>query len=361
MDPIPIATFEVSGTVYRDKSDERLAGAIVKAQSEGQPARFVSTDDDGDFSFPDLEQGTWTLTALHEQRRASQAQTIEVNEKKPGIEFRLNRLMETADDTAGRNLFRLLSAGLIAVALLYVVLHFLFPPASEPISPALQPLITSALQEVETADNLSTGAALTTTLSEISSTLDDLLTNTIALSNEEMQVLDTARGLVTRAEMSIADNDKAAARVQLETLRGLVEMPRAGNFFWLQEPWRFLEVLFWGLAGILARLIMSVGSYLRWGRFYREGLPMHMAQLVTIPLLVLVVVLLLSMVTIQLTLAGGTEVSLDLRDPRLLAAASFLIAIGPWEVWGFIRDASSRILGQGNTQQGANNPQGGNG
>lgn len=96
-----------------------------------------------------------------------------------------------------------------------------------------------------------------------------------------------------------------------------------------QDPWRFLEVLLWGLAGILVNKIIISGWYLRSPKFYREGIVMHIAHIVTTPLLVLVTVLLLSLVTLKVTLSGGNEVALDLSDPRIMVAFSFLIGTSP--------------------------------
>lgn len=340
-------SYTVSGTVYRASSDERLEGAlVVMAASNGKPLRTDIADDNGNYKFEGVAPGKWGFTALEKDSRASWEVQEQINGDKSNLNFRLSSLMNTKDEGMGRWLFGGLIAGLLALAILYVLLHLWFPPTSEPLSPALNPLIDSALEETREAGDLSASVALTTTVSEISSTLNGLLTDTIAPSTEESQILAAATGLVTSLQTSIRGNNKEAAETHLLNLRRILREPLSGSFFWVQEPWRFLEVLFWGLAGILAQLIMTTGTYLRWGRFYREGLFLHIAQLVTIPLIALVIVFLLSLITIQVTLSGGTEVSLDLRDPRLLAAVSFLIGIGPFLAWRFAQNVSKSILSQ---------------
>ncbi|MDQ5824592.1 MAG: carboxypeptidase-like regulatory domain-containing protein [Chloroflexota bacterium] len=336
----------MSGTVYQDRSNERIQGALVTAQSDDYKTRVALTNDDGDFRFTNLEHGSWKFTVLHKDYRAPSERDLQIIKDKPDVNFKLLRLMATEDEPTGRRLFRRLAAALLLLALTYGVLHWFFPPQTEALSPSFEPLIDSALAQVGTTGDLNTNSALTTTVSEISNAISTLVTDTVALSTEERQVLDTAAGLVTRIETSIAQNNRNAAQTQLNTLRDVFNAPRAGSFFWVREPWRFLEVLFWGLAGILAQLIMTTGTYLRWGRFYKEGMPLHMAQLVTTPLTVLVIVLLLSLIRIQVTLSGGTEVNLDLRDPRLLAAVSFLLGIGPLLAWRFARNVSANILRQ---------------
>jgi hypothetical protein len=101
------------------------------------------------------------------------------------------------------------------------------------------------------------------------------------------------------------------------------------DFFWGQAPWRFLEVTLWALAGILVNLIITAGSYLRWGRFYRQGILMEISHVVTIPLLAPVFVLLLSQVDLNVALTEGNQLQLDLSDPGLLAAVAFLIGSRP--------------------------------
>ena len=114
------------------------------------------------------------------------------------------------------------------------------------------------------------------------------------------------------------------------------------SFLWIEEPFRFLEVLFWGLAGVLVDKLMSIGYYLRRGTFYREGILMHISHLVSVPLLVLVVVFILSLVTLSITLAGN-EVTLDLADPRVLVAVSFILGSRPWALRDFIQRTSEKI------------------
>ena len=120
----------------------------------------------------------------------------------------------------------------------------------------------------------------------------------------------------------------------------------AEGLFWDQEPWSYLEVVFWAITGTLVHLIIRIGSYLRWGHFYREGIVMHIAQMITIPLLALVLVWLLSTVELTVTFVGDNNLQLDLSDPRLLAAVSFLIGSRPWDVWDVLQETAGKITGR---------------
>jgi hypothetical protein len=119
-----------------------------------------------------------------------------------------------------------------------------------------------------------------------------------------------------------------------------------GFSIWSEDPLRYLEILFWGLAGILVSKIFITGWYLRNHRFYREGILMHVAHLVATPLLVLVAVLLLSQVTLKFTLASSNEVAIDLSVPTIMVAFAFIIGTSPWALWNFILNTAKRFTGQ---------------
>lgn len=115
------------------------------------------------------------------------------------------------------------------------------------------------------------------------------------------------------------------------------------SFLWGDEPFRFLEVLFWGLAGVLVDKLMSIGYYLRRSTFYRSGILMHISHIISVPLLTLVVVFLLSLVTLSMTLTGNNEVQLDLSDPRILVAVSFILGSRPWGLRDFIQRTAEKV------------------
>lgn len=119
-----------------------------------------------------------------------------------------------------------------------------------------------------------------------------------------------------------------------------------GFSFWSKDPLRLLEILFWGLAGILVSKLFTTGWYLRSHRFYREGILMHIAHIATTPLLVLVAVLILSLATLQFSLANGNAISLNLSDPNIMVAFAFIIGTSPWPLWNFILDTAKRFTGQ---------------
>ena len=116
------------------------------------------------------------------------------------------------------------------------------------------------------------------------------------------------------------------------------------GYFLTQEPWKYVEVFLWGLCGALVSKIIEVGSYLRWGRFYREGVVMHVAQVVTVPILALVTAMLLAQVKFTFTFAETNTITLDLAQPTIMVAVAFVIGTAPWKLWDFIQSVAGRVV-----------------
>jgi hypothetical protein len=117
-----------------------------------------------------------------------------------------------------------------------------------------------------------------------------------------------------------------------------------GVAFWVDIPLRYVEILFWGLFGILVSKIITIGWYLRKHRYYREGNIMHLSHIFTTPILVLVVVLLLSTVNLTFTLAEDNTVNISLSEPAIMVAFAFMIGTVPWPLWNFIRDSAEQFI-----------------
>jgi hypothetical protein len=279
------------------------------------------------------------------ERRASSARRVRLPGGRAIQGLEVRRFLGAHDEKAGRWFFIALCIALGALALLYVGLHVAFPYRNAPVS---EVLLSLAEQAENQANALPGGAKpaesapLVAAVAEIKSTWNAISETQVALIPADRELL---AGRLAEVERAVAGNDLQAVVTGLAGLRRLVENPPSRGLFWTRESFRFLEVFFWGLAGILTALILSSGSYLRWRRFYREGIWQHVAQIVTIPLLALVFVLLLSQVTLSLTLTNNTALRIDLSDPRLLAAVAFLIGVQPWNTWRFIRETAGQLTG----------------
>jgi hypothetical protein len=345
----------IKGTVRWSDNEERVQGALVKAVSQkakpdDRPA-LDTTDDNGGYVLAGLEKGEWKLLVFHENAAPEDAQehTFEADENVLPLVVR--RYLGAHDERAGRWFFIALCIALGALLLLYAGLHLAFPYRNAPVS---ELLLGQVDQAVSRAISLPVGAKpaenlqLVEAVAAVKSTWNTISGTQVALGPADREVFT---GRLAEIEKAIAGNDAAAVKAGLTGLRGLVENPPSRGLFWTREPFRYLEVFFWGLAGILVALILSSGNYLRWRHFYREGIWQHIAQIVTIPLLALVVVLLLSQVTVAITLANSTGLQINLSDPRLLAAVAFLIGVQPWDTWRFVRETAGQITGRTQRQR----------
>lgn len=251
---------------------------------------------------------------------------------------------DTIDNPAGKIFFIIMCLALVALVVGYVLLHVAYSQSRAPLSTSLTTLVAQAQEQAQDAQTPEGMLALTTTVTEISNTLRIVIAgNPPGLGAVESQELVDLTG---RVQESIKADKKAEMVAQLESLKRLVQTPPAPSFFWSQGPWRFAEILLWGLGGILAHLILTSGTYLRRSRFYREGIYQHVALLGAMPVVALVIVMVLSLVMLKVTLPGSSEVTLDLTDPGVLAPISFLIGFRPFVSWRLVNDAADRVLQQ---------------
>jgi hypothetical protein len=332
---------EASGTVYRAGTKERMLTATVKATGKGEP-QHVLTDDDGDFSFKNLEAGEWTLVAMQEDSFPSEPQKMSLTDNTTGLAIYLSRLAGKADQKAGYWFFGVLLFLFAAWFVLYILLHSLLPLTREPVSVVLGDQVAVAIQQIGTVDKISQDQALVATAARITADLDTALDATTGLNQADKELLRQAAAKVAEA---VQADDKAGATERLVFLQKELTTPaRKGFALWRTDPWRLLEILLWGLAGVLVNKIIVSGWYLRSHRFYREGIFMHVAHLVTTPLLVLVAVLLLSLVSVKVTVAGS-DLTLDLSNPSTMIIAAFLLGTVSWPLWDFIEGTARRITG----------------
>jgi hypothetical protein len=258
----------------------------------------------------------------------------------PNFKLELPRIQGTKDQTAGWIFLAALCLSLIVLAITYVALHNRFRQATPTEVQVFLSQIDQAVQQTQDAEKTSASEELATSMTAIRDTWQ-VISNTVGISQNKTMIAS----LVGNVEAAIPQDDQSKTLANLQTIRQIITEGIFRIFFWTQEPWRYLEVLLWGLAGILVYLIVRIGYYLRSGRFYREGIYMHISHAFGIPVLALVFVLLLSQVSLTLTITN-TQVNLDLTDPRLLAAFSFIIGSQPWYLFDTIRQTAGKVTGR---------------
>lgn len=80
-----VATASISGSVVDANTEEGIAGVTVTISETGQTA---STDEYGNYSFEEVESGSYTLTAEADGYQSAEA-TAEVNDENVTIDFAL--------------------------------------------------------------------------------------------------------------------------------------------------------------------------------------------------------------------------------------------------------------------------------
>jgi hypothetical protein len=121
----------ISGTVYRYGSEERVQFASVKAWAKGKKVVHAVTDDDGDFQFANLEAGKWTLVALEENSLPSSRLEMDLTEDQSGLRIDLQRLSGVEDQKTGKNFFIAMLISLGVLVVVYILLHlFIHPEAT---------------------------------------------------------------------------------------------------------------------------------------------------------------------------------------------------------------------------------------
>jgi hypothetical protein len=346
---------DATGTVSRSLTEERLPGATVEAKKGTETSREL-TDEHGEFTFVDLEDGTWSFVALEENSIPNPARTLKHPDETTDISISLLRKEGNRDRVAGLVFFvgLLLTFGVLVA--LYIVLHVIILQKPVPLSTTI-PVAISALEEqvaaaVNAEDKVSAGP-------ELLAAFDDIATDVETALEQRQDMSETDRLLVTarvkairdslagdKVEETLAEENAPKLAQRIDTLRDMIEAPGPRTVgIWDRDPLRIIEVLLWGLAGILVNKIITTGWWLRRRTFYQEGIIMHVAHVIATPVMVLVVVFLLSLVTLKLTLAGGNELALDLSDPRVMVGVSFLLGTIPWPLWDFIEDTAKRFPG----------------
>lgn len=115
------------------------------------------------------------------------------------------------------------------------------------------------------------------------------------------------------------------------------------GYLWARTPWLWLDMAFFALIGILSRLAISVGTYVRFNRYFANATWQHMTLVVVIPVVTTAFVFFLTSLGITLG-AGGTE--LDISQPEVRMGLCFLAALVPWALWERLLDQGRQVFGE---------------
>jgi hypothetical protein len=344
-------------------AEATIAGKKVKKQA--------LTDASGKYRFTALQPGSWTVQGELGECRTGKAMPV-LGPDAGNQNLILSRKMTRTDWGSGIGFFVVLAFLLGGLIWGYLAAHQAHVSPAEPELIAFSGQVTQALDVANQAiTKLQAGgqAEAGSEAAKAAETSMQLLRSSVASLKEiwnsiSADILTVSLGqkgqvliLITRAETAAAGDDPQAAQLAITSLQGVLNNQHT-IYLWSEPPLIYLEVLFWSMAGILISLLFSIGYYLRRKSFYAEGISMHISHLISVPVLALVVVFLLSMIKISVHIENS-DVTLNVNDPRLLAAISFIIAVRPWDLIEFARDTGKTIfdkikgrLAGGNDEQG---------
>ncbi len=117
----------VSGTVIRGVSTERVANGVVKATSASGQIVQVPTDDDGDFTFSNLQVGQWSFIALHEKNFPNSPLNLMVSADMANVLITVTPMEGEYDESKGTRFVKGLMIGLGVLIFIYIVLHIAIP------------------------------------------------------------------------------------------------------------------------------------------------------------------------------------------------------------------------------------------
>lgn len=343
--------YTISGLIISGESGKPAPGVVVEAKAKINDKTVTKqrlTDPSGEYRFSSLQPGEWEVQGSSDERQTNK-EVLTIGPDASNVGLTISRRMDKSDWNWGRGFFVVLCFLLGALIGIYIWAHEGFKPEPEPVVLAL-------IDQVERAGQDAAAVTETTELSDPSR--QPLLATVRSLKEDWDSVSNTinsiTQGQIEQVNLLISRVETAATTDQTEDLQNVqsalsllkaaLENPHS-IYFWSDPPGSYLEVLFWSLAGILVSLLITSGYYLRRKRFYKEGVWMHVSHLLSVPLLAIVVIFLMSQITLTVQIDESVAV-LDINDPRLLAALSFIVAVRPWTMLEFVREAGSRFFSQ---------------
>lgn len=114
------------------------------------------------------------------------------------------------------------------------------------------------------------------------------------------------------------------------------------SYVWTTKPMLWLDMYLLALIGILCRLTVSVGTYVRYQNYFLSGTWQHVSLLVVIPIVSTLFVYFLTALGIQIGTDGAT---LSTDDPEVRLGLCFIAAAVPWALWDRLLEQGQRFFG----------------
>lgn len=362
--------YSIHGEIIDEKDGSPEPGvvmeAILKTDEKVKPLREVSGTD-GKFTFKNLTAGEWKVDGEPKEKYIY-AKTVKVGLENPSVSVRLmaSREMKHTDRNVGIFFFFILLALLGGLVWTYLAMHAKYPGGAEVelsgYIAQVEKVITTADAAIaeqqaaaeveptkETEADAVEGAEEETAVTSVQLlrlSVNSMKTNWDLISGD---IYSLSAGQKKQIDLLISEAVTSAAADKVEeTQMGVANLlevlkKQQNLYLWAEPPWTYLEVLFWSLAGILVSVFFKVGFYLRKKTFIATGSWMHISHILTVPVVALVVVFIISLLKLTVQIENS-EVVINLDDPRLLVAISFIISVRPWAILDFVKETGESLF-----------------
>jgi Carboxypeptidase regulatory-like domain len=330
----------VTGTVYQKKLQRRqrepVGGALVRA-SRKEERHITTADANGIYQLGPLAFGDWEFSAMREDGFPSKptAKTIVDATPVKDVNLELELIYETRSQSIGWLFCSVLAIIFVAMLVAYGLNYWRIDPRLDNHFVAVKTLVEQLKQQ---AANILEGRD---TADKLGASIDQIIAHIQEVRAGYGDSLGQIKNQLIAAARS---HDKTAVQNRLTALEMQVQnaFDQDGNV-WTDDGETFFNTLFWGLAGVLAYKLIIIGTYVRFRRFYVEGIVIHLSHIIVAPILVLVAVWLLSQVKFQLVLSEENRFIVDLNKPQILYAIAFILGSNPWGLWGFVQRYSDTL------------------
>lgn len=309
-------------------------------------------------------------------------------ENKARIDIDLMHRHEIANDV-GRTFFYSMIGLLFSLVVAYAVLHAKYPSEAPPVNHFLTEYIANAQMMVDSLQANKPPEPSTTqplendhTIETISADDDEqstLSSNPVAMpaiigleqadtNTEASYVLETIMIIdkvfkELQKENALANIDSSQATVisrligltqvaaetqnwkkvsrQLDALDSLTRQKH--SYFWQQDGWRLLELLFWAAVATVLRLAISAGRHIHKQDFRRHAVQHNIAYIFAVPIMAVLIALALSFISINLKF-GEAGISLDLRNITVSIVVAALVGLAPWRASEFLENLADAFF-----------------
>jgi hypothetical protein len=159
----------------------------------------------------------------------------------------------------------------------------------------------------------------------------------------DKEVITTLTRLTEELEREQPNRELAAE--MLRRIKEEVQRLRT-SLFWSHEVLRWVEVIAWSLAGILAARLMSAGKFIGIGQYDPAWNRWWWAKVVLAPLMAVPVVAFLTYLTIDVQSGETLGIRISLKDQPIEVVVAFAFVIGMFsnQAYKFLQNMAGKIL-----------------